>query len=708
MNNRSRFIIVCILAVLAAPSTAADLHHRLKVVLEPEAGRLQVQDTLELGNAGGQILFQLHHGLAPKLVGERGKLKYLGRQGHLERYALEPGTTQSSVTLSYTGRISHGLQEVSESLGKSHQRTIGTIGPEGVFLSAYSGWYPWIADRLQSFELQVDVPTGWMAVSQGEGPDTRILKNGVQVHWRETHPQDDIYLIAAPFELYRRSTPVAEAQVYLRQSDPALAERYLQATERYLQLYQGLLGDYPYSKFALVENFWASGYGMPSFTLLGERVIRLPFIAYTSYPHEILHNWWGNGVYADYASGNWSEGLTTYLADHLLKEQRGQGAAYRRDALQRFADYVNQGEDFPLAEFRSRHSSASQSVGYGKGFMLFHMLRRKLGDRAFVEGLRYFYRKNRFQTASYSDLQSAFEQVSGRDLGDYFSQWLRRTGAPTLAVSEVRQEPVVGGHRLTGILHQTQAAAPFHLQVPVLVQLQNGEVAERRIEVSTRSHPFSLTLEHPASRVDIDPRFDLFRGLYPEESPPTLSALFGSSQGLIVLPSAADAQRLGYFSSLAQGWAGRHPDWEIRQDRDLRTLPEDRPVWLLGWDNRFRRQIAQRLGGAQAVVDNEGVNMNGEHYPRQSHSPVLVAGGSTAQSHPIAWLGAHEALVIPGLARKLPHYGKYGWLVFEGTAPRNIGKGQWPVTASPLSVQLDDKGERATVQPLPPLTAVLN
>jgi hypothetical protein len=60
---------------------------------------------------------------------------------------------------------------------------------------------------------------------------------------------------------------------------------------------------------------------MPSFTLLGEQVIRFPFIL-SSYPHELLHNWWGNGVFVG-AGGN-CEGLTAYLADHLIAGQRRQ------------------------------------------------------------------------------------------------------------------------------------------------------------------------------------------------------------------------------------------------------------------------------------------------------------------------------------------------------------------------------------------------
>ena len=48
----------------------------------------------------------------------------------------------------------------------------------------------------------------------------------------------------------------------------------------------------------------------------------------------------------------------------------------------------------------------------------------------------------------------------------------------------------------------------------------------------------------------------------------------------------------------------------------------------------------------------------------------------------LAWLEAKKPQ--PGLARKLPHYGRYAWLRFQGAAPSNIGKGDWPVTHSPL------------------------
>jgi aminopeptidase N len=249
-------------------------------------------------------------------------------------------------------------------------------------------------------------------------------------------------LIAAPFERYEKPIQNGQAQVYLRSSDPDLAERYLEATERYLALYSALIGPYPYDKFAPVENFWDTGLGMPSFTLLGPRVIRLPFILYTSYPHEVLHNWWGNGVYVDYETGNWSEGLTAYLADNLA---------------------------------------------------------------------------------------------------DFFRHWTERTGAPELALTDVRVEHATDGQVLRGRLEQIQAEEPFPMQVPLVVHLEDGSILEHKVPLSDRSADFELKLPLAPIRVDADPRFDLFRILASGETPTTLSALFGSERGLILLPADAPA-----------------------------------------------------------------------------------------------------------------------------------------------------------------------
>ena len=58
-----------------------------------------------------------------------------------------------------------------------------------------------------------------------------------------------------------------------------------------------LLGPYPFDTFAVVENFFASGLGMPSFTLLGSGVIKRHYVQPYALGHEIVHSWIGNAVF---------------------------------------------------------------------------------------------------------------------------------------------------------------------------------------------------------------------------------------------------------------------------------------------------------------------------------------------------------------------------------------------------------------------------
>ena len=683
-------------APLACSSPPAELpgpiHHEIAAELDPGAGTIAASDRLTL--PPGDWVLTLHRGLNPKVDSGDATLQPLGRDDHLEHYRLHVAGA-GPVALSYAGVIRHGLEDVAESLGRGHQRTRGTIGEDGVFLDGSSGWYPSFGDHLHTFTLEVRLPPGWLAVSQGAGPGTLTEPSEgtgasprqARASWREDQPQNEIDLVAAPFTLYQRATPVAQAEVYLRTADPGLADRYLEATETYLDLYSRLIGPYPYPKFALVENFWETGYGMPSFTLLGPQVIRLPFIIDTSYPHEILHNWWGNGVYVDYASGNWSEGLTAYLADHLLAERRGAGADYRRDALRAYADYVRQDGDFPLREFRSRHSSASQAIGYGKALMVFHMLRRQLGDQTFVEGLRRFYADNRFRTARYEDLRRAFEAVSGRDLQGFFAAWTGRTGLPRLQIADLMLRQGSQGFRLTGRVDQTQAEDPFPLEVPLLIELADGELREERIPLTERSATFDLELPAAPIRLSADPDFDLFRVLADGESPVTLSRVFGAQRGVIVWPSEAPPELAQAYRTLANAWAASYPGWDVRSDRDLDGLPKGSAVWLLGWENRH---LSTFVAGATFRLDPKDHRLgipSVEAMPEGALSPVLTR---SIGAQPVAWLATPEPAAVAGLARKLPHYGKYSYLAFTGSGPGVRLKGQWPAGDSELTVWMTE------------------
>src|ERR671939_233576 len=105
------------------------------------------------------------------------------------------------------------------------------------------------------------------------------------------------------------------------------------------------------------------------------------------------------------------------MADYAYKEQESSEAALdmRRAWLRDFAA-VPAGQDKPLHDFTARTHGTSQIVGYNKAAFVFFMLREQIGREAFDAALRRFWTQYRFQRASWTDLQHAFEQSSGKDL----------------------------------------------------------------------------------------------------------------------------------------------------------------------------------------------------------------------------------------------------------------------------------------------------
>jgi hypothetical protein len=704
MTNEHYFrYILPILLWLCSPLLSAEIvHQHLHVSLHPQSGRFQVEATLTLSK-GESAEFLLHQGLNPHSDTPGVKLlesRQIDAPVPLTAYRVRLPADESRFHLSYRGRIKHELTRLNESPGRSSEQLAGTISPEGIHLDGATAWYPRFPGSLQTFELVADLPEDWLAVSQGAGPSIEKRGRRHHIRWQAKHPQDEIYLIAAPFHYYQRRVDDIQTQVFLRQDDQTLATRYLDATERYLGLYQKLIGPYPYAKFALVENFWQTGYGMPSFTLLGSSVIRLPFIPHTSYPHEILHNWWGNSVYVDYSQGNWSEGLTSYLADHLLAEQGGRGSDYRRSALQRYTDFIRLDNDFPLQEFRGRHSTASQAIGYDKSLMLFHMLRRQLGDPAFIKGLRRFYQDNRFRIAGFPELQTAFETTTEHPLSDFFDQWVQRKGAPHLLLEATRIDKLPRSYRLSGRLRQTQTSAPYRLLVPLLIELEDGSHQLKKLYMESRLQTFSFELPMAADALSVDPWFDLFRTLDPAETPPSLGQLFGAEEVLILLPSSAETELLQGYQQLAASWAADYRKAEIRLDSEVSQLPDDRPSLLLGWENRFTQDHLERLSDYPVDHSADELTLWGESFETRNHSFAL-SGRPAGTTHTRIWIASHNPQSLPGLTRKLPHYGKYSALVFTGDTPDNRLKRQWPVTGSPLRILFSQKNRLQRPEPGP-------
>jgi len=590
--------------------------------------------------------------------------------------------------LKIRGIINYPISQLGEEYARGFSQTPGIIDEKGVYLAGSTFWIPWFNNEWISFELTVEVPQDWSVVSQGNRT-LNETKNGIHaIRWDSPEPMEEIYLIAAQFTEYSKSAGSIDVMAFLRTPDEALANKYLEATAQYLEMYRKLVGPYPFTKFALVENFWETGYGMPSFTLLGEQIIRFPFILNSSYPHELLHNYWGNSVYVDFKTGNWCEGLTAYMADHLIAEQRGQGEEYRRSTLQKYTDYVRSSNDFPLSEFGSRYNASSEAIGYGKSSMMWNMLREKVGDELFIQSFQQFYQNNKFKAASFDDIRLSFEKVTGKILKPFFDQWVGRKGAPELALSNVSAQKENENYLLNFTLKQIQSEDVFILDVPVAVSFEN-KIDIKKIEMTQKEQSYQLTFSENPLLVQIDPQFNLFRKLNYNEIPPSLSKIFGSEEVLILLPSKADSVKQEYYKKLADIWAADSTKkFKTLFDNEISELPLTTSVWILGTENIFRDKIQAGIKDYSAELTEDMVRIGAASFDAKKNSIVISVRHPNNPAAVLVFLSTDNKEAIEGLARKLPHYGKYSYLVFEGNEPTNIGKGEWETVNSPLSAKV--------------------
>lgn len=707
MNRHVVSAVALALASAATVGAEPRVRHHLQVTLDPAAHRLTVAAEATLPASEGPVEFLLGRTLritsaSPEVVevslGEPGTVSgnnstVLPGPDRVKRYRLASRPADGVLRLAYEGDVNFGLQTQQEEYARGFRETAGIVGPEGVYLSGSGFWYPWFGPGLIEFSLEARAPEGWHLVSQGAGSSRD--QHG-RARWSSPEPMDEIYLVGGPLRVWRDEADGIETLVYLHDDEPGLARKYLDATAQYLEMYQQLIGPYPYAKFALVENFWETGYGMPSFTLLGPTVVRFPFILASSYPHEILHNWWGNGVFVDYETGNWSEGLTSYLADHLIQEQRGRGGDYRRATLQKYRNYVRTERDFPLVEFRSRESAATEAVGYGKVMMGAHMLRRRLGDEAFRTVLRTFYERFRSTKASFRDLQRVAEEVSGASLARFFDDWITRPGAADLGVEVSAVERREADFLVRGTLHQRQPEGPFLLDVPVTVQLANGAV-RAVVTLAGPSTPFEIEAPQEPLVVHVDPQFDVFRKLDARETPTAIGQLFGEPRALVVLPGDAPQEERDRWQAMARAWQSRSHQLDVVVDRDVTTLPADRGVWLFGRTNRLAPDLFGR--GGQFALDDTTLAAGGESMPLAGHSFVLTTRHPASLEKAVGWMVVDPPAAFEGMGRKLPHYGRYSYLGFEGDEPVNVLKGEWTATDSPLRVDLRAEAARTAVLP---------
>lgn len=345
-------------------------------------------------------------------------------------------------------------------------------------------------------------------------------------HSATGYPQDSLAYSFGEFKKYTAQDK--RLIVLLSNDDPTLATTLLENLKKYLDFYEKSIGGYPYKTFTVIEAPNEIGYAFPQMTWIGSQLLRFPFILKTSLPHELLHSWWGTGVFVDYDKGNWCEGLTTFGADYGLLNSE-EKKLYRIKALTSYLNYVKDSQELSLSQFISRGEDRSlQALGYDKALMVFVMLEQLIGEQNFALGLRTFYADFKFKTASWDDILNVMSKVSGKNLSSFKNNWIQKPGylsqnfiqliSTSNGIKAKNSAVDIGkipDQSIQTLIHSKSKSENLNLQVTM-----DGK------NLSESSFPQFLN----AQSYSLDPDFYLFRDLSRGEKPLNFSEFFGSSK----------------------------------------------------------------------------------------------------------------------------------------------------------------------------------
>lgn len=664
-------VLAFLLALAPYAARAETFRHAVEASLAPSARRLAVSDTVQLSpETSSRLTIELSARAAGLAITADAKPVRFSRSGEAVALSLPKGAR--TLTISYALPMDpppKSLPATTDNPGA--MASDAACGPDWAMLMPGSLWHPLVTGSGNAFSVRVSAPSGVKAVTQGALSGFAEEPGRTVSAWDIPRPEGRLGLCLARYDFQESREGPVPVQTFLLSGSSRLAPVYLAASAKHLRFYQDLHGPYAFEKFAVVENPLPTGYGFPSYTLLGSQVLALPFIPETSLRHEIAHSWWGNGVLVDFDRGNWCEGLTTYVADYTAQaEQSPQAArAYRLKTLRAFADLVREGGDMPLDRFGSRYSPASQAVGYGKTLFVFHMLRAFVGDEAFFQGLRRLYGDYLFKPASWEDIRKIFARMPGFDEPTsraFFSQWLTRTGGPRLKIAIAQAAPNgTGGYTLR--VSVAQQGKPYLLKLNAIVETDAGPARSAFI-MDGASKELVLDVPGKPSRLVLDPGADCFRVLAPSEVPPSVNTVKGCRNLTVVIAASASQALRQALPRLLAGLGqekARVVEESALTPAKLETVAKE-GLLMVGAPS------ALVPGFADALPKAPGADTVFAVLPRPGGFTAVFQAKDGADIQDVA-----------AAAAKVTHYGSYGVLGFD--KGRNVAKDTPEPPGSPMA-----------------------
>jgi len=334
-------------------------------------------------------------------------------------------------------------------------------------------------DKANQVILNISIPSDLCVASNGVLTGVSISGGRSTYHWQTDYPIST-YLVSLAISNYEKFSDwytyspedSMEVAFYVYPEHLNRAKTDLSVTVDMLKFYSSIFGEYPFirEKYGMAIFPWGGGMEHQTITSYGAGLIqgnhRYDYIN----AHELAHQWFGDAITMRFWSHIWlNEGFASY-AEALWFEH-----LYGKDFYHRYIDaYDKNPLEGPLFIADSLNDAAlfSRTV-YDKGAFVLHMLRGVLGDTTFFQCLKQYARNSRFvyDSATTEDFQHLCEEISGRELGWFFEQWVYRGDRPEYNA----QWSVSGNGPYTTTLNITQNNKnPFTM--PIKIELGNSSI----------------------------------------------------------------------------------------------------------------------------------------------------------------------------------------------------------------------------------------
>ena len=358
----------------------------------------------------------------------------------------------------------------------------------------------------------VTAPDHYQVVSNGKKVEETNLPNHLKrTHWREEAPLPTKVMVIGVTDFAVNNVgnvngiPVS-SWVYPKDSDSGFAHYGI--AKNILQWYISHIGPYAFEKLANVQSKTIFG-GMENAGCIFyfENSVNSKEIE-SLMAHEIAHQWFGDNVTEKDWPHLWlSEGFATYMTDLYLENKYG--ADTLKSMLRQQREEVIQfskNHKTPVVDTtESKHlMNLLNDNSYQKGGWVLHMLRRKLSDSLFWQGIRTYYKTYYGSNATTTDLEKIFEKTSHRDLQTFFKQWLYAHGQPMLNIGWQYDKK-----KKSAILNieQTQEALfEFPLQIGFV---NDNETIIKTFQIKDKITKEVVLLDTEPGKIIADPNVDL-------------------------------------------------------------------------------------------------------------------------------------------------------------------------------------------------------